>query len=395
MNLENFADYLKYPSRLYQLPYEELKSLSLQYPYCANFHVLLLIKSKLEGHPELEKNLAKAATYSVDRSFLRQLLQEEALIEVESQLTIGEDEVLELKDLFSLENDPIKVPIELEDKSEIKAPANAIPLQPSPDKDQDDDLLLPLEGAFAGQTDTSDTSLETPTASFSEVHPIRKASNDMPEEVVDDAEMGIPTAAEVKGFTASNAIIGDLGTVLAITQDWEPPQTDLTPTPEPEQDFVPADSIIADSIAGTQVVEAWWERQESMQVIEWELPKQKEKILITEESIPHVKVAPKTVGAPLSKSNFKSFQKKYRRSSTRVAAVPSTPTPSAAEKVQAKKVAEESLKENLGIASETLAGLLVQQEQYDRAIKMYEHLSLLIPEKNTYFAAKIDAIKNL
>ena len=54
---------------------------------------------------------------------------------------------------------------------------------------------------------------------------------------------------------------------------------------------------------------------------------------------------------------------------------------------------EKSVMESQEVASETLAGLLVAQEQYGKAIKMYERLQLLFPEKSPYFAEQIDNLK--
>ena len=44
------------------------------------------------------------------------------------------------------------------------------------------------------------------------------------------------------------------------------------------------------------------------------------------------------------------------------------------------------------MASESLANIYIKQEKYDKAIEMYRKLSLLYPEKNLYFARKIDEI---
>ena len=64
-------------------------------------------------------------------------------------------------------------------------------------------------------------------------------------------------------------------------------------------------------------------------------------------------------------------------------------------KLSTKKVAEKSLQLNNTIVSETLAELLVKQERFDKAIEMYEKLSLKYPEKRHIFAAQIQKIKIL
>ncbi len=59
--------------------------------------------------------------------------------------------------------------------------------------------------------------------------------------------------------------------------------------------------------------------------------------------------------------------------------------------VEAK--ARQSVSDAGEAASETLAGLLVKQGQYERAIKMYRRLSLQIPAKKATFAALIKELK--
>lgn len=393
MNLENFAEYLKYPSRLYQLPYEELKSLTLQYPYCANFHVLLLIKSKLEGHPDLEKNLARAATYSVDRKHLRKIMLEEELIPAESQITVGEDEILELKDLFTLDEWE-KIPVE-PTETDQETPSVHLSFDLPTISPEEEEIAFTPAGANDGDHPQDVPENEsTPAESFSEtpeVLPDPEAIPIVPEDANDHSAVGIPDASVViSGYQVPAELIAGIGSVVGITQSWSPPVA-AEPEPAPELPAEPArfelpEEITADCAASTLAVSDWWEHRENASVLEWEVSP------APPPPLPAAKFKPGL--APTPKSSFQSFKKRYRRPLPKEA----PPAPPAAEEIlppNAKAVAEESLREDLGVVSETLAGLLVQQHQYDRAIKMYEHLSLLIPEKNTYFAAKIDAIKNL
>lgn len=57
-------------------------------------------------------------------------------------------------------------------------------------------------------------------------------------------------------------------------------------------------------------------------------------------------------------------------------------------------LAQQSLVEHEGVASEALAVLHAQQGNIEKAISMYERLSLKKPEKSAYFAAKILELKN-
>jgi len=57
------------------------------------------------------------------------------------------------------------------------------------------------------------------------------------------------------------------------------------------------------------------------------------------------------------------------------------------------KVQDKSMEYNDQIVSESLAELLVEQGLNNKAIAMYEKLSLIIPEKRAYFAVQIKKIK--
>lgn len=58
-------------------------------------------------------------------------------------------------------------------------------------------------------------------------------------------------------------------------------------------------------------------------------------------------------------------------------------------------ISEESVSENDGIVTETYANILFQQKKYQQAIKCFEKLSLKFPEKNIYFAARIEEITKI
>jgi hypothetical protein len=58
------------------------------------------------------------------------------------------------------------------------------------------------------------------------------------------------------------------------------------------------------------------------------------------------------------------------------------------------KNAKQSLEETGEIVSETLAKIHVMQGNYKKAISAYKQLSLLYPEKKTFFASQIEKIKD-
>ena len=74
MNSERFSYFLRNPSQLYEISFQELQHLILQYPYCQNLRYLLVKKSQLDEQKDYQKLLEKAATYAVDRRYLYRLI---------------------------------------------------------------------------------------------------------------------------------------------------------------------------------------------------------------------------------------------------------------------------------------------------------------------------------
>ncbi|MEE9437784.1 MAG: hypothetical protein V3V14_02210 [Saprospiraceae bacterium] len=59
------------------------------------------------------------------------------------------------------------------------------------------------------------------------------------------------------------------------------------------------------------------------------------------------------------------------------------------------KIAKDSIKKSEMLISEPLAGILANQGHKKKAKKMYKQLSLIFPEKSSYFAAQIEKLKKI
>ena len=110
MKPEKFTHYLKNPSHLYQVSYQELKSLVVQYPFCQNLRYLLLTKSQFENSEDYSTDFELAATYHVDRSLLYRLIHQKDNSKRLESFVLNED-FLELKDLSNNSEEQKKLPI--------------------------------------------------------------------------------------------------------------------------------------------------------------------------------------------------------------------------------------------------------------------------------------------
>lgn len=99
MTQERFFRIVDEPDLLRTITYEELKTLALAYPYAHNLRYLLAIKSRQIEHPDVVKNVATAAAYSLDRTQLFMLVAPQMVAPQEVWI---EEEILELKPIETL-----------------------------------------------------------------------------------------------------------------------------------------------------------------------------------------------------------------------------------------------------------------------------------------------------
>jgi hypothetical protein len=170
MNPDLFSYYLIDTSKLRELGYQDLETLIARFPYCQNLHFLIAKKAHVEHHPDFERWLHKAATYSTDRSYLYQLLHEVSFskdfVENEEKfdldtLPITKEEVVVVEEQVEVENlEAILLPIETM-PSAVPSVAEknnfvASPIDHSNVGDDDDEPLMTLSDLLAEATSTDE-----------------------------------------------------------------------------------------------------------------------------------------------------------------------------------------------------------------------------------------------
>lgn len=376
MNRENFSDYIEEPSKLYQLSYQELKSLVLQHPYCANLHVLLLQKAQLDNNTAFSKNLEKAAVHTFDRAYLYDLIKSQKLLSVSrEEFAEFEDEILELQDINSLEEKVEKIPLVAnENDSSTGITREAAPVEPlvpptwEKDKEEDEfQLELDIPEKLQPAPSLPETELVPPPGP---ADIFSNTTDDLVE--ADTREEDIQEEAP-QAFTISTELANTL------------------------QSFGPVPNYVRKKIEDRAQAALVKQREEA--ATEQLLAKLQARVQAMRKEVEH---SP-TITPPQPKKHFNSWKRqlqprKLPKLSPSPKPTPSPPPPIAKKAkppIKVSVIAKRSLEDKEDIASETLAMLLVKQEQYPKAIEMYERLKLKNPQKSVYFAGKIEELIKL
>ncbi len=419
MNAANFHEYLKNPSMLHQVNYQELKSLSLQYPYAANLRYLMLVKSLMENKREYDRNLTLASLSSIDRKKLRQLVM---MYSVESKAKDNyeiAEEFLELKDLSTLEEVLEVTPDNRETLQQQAAPldtgaGSALEFLDNLDEEGRDESVEKIDTA-----DTEKSNLPV-LEDLLEEKAIEIDSTEEPIVGDDLLVESHPGEAESEAITPQ-----DLGDV----DDYEIEESldGLFEEPEEGTALVDGTEEIMSEVAVPQQFDSHNSTDaaqitDDVQDATEEITNDEETPLLVNSSIPleitndeppteSIEGDVAASANPVPKTAFSSYQQVhlhktgllaggldiFKKESKETPATSDSPPPTAKVYEEpedvAKEVAASSLSEDNTIATETLAGILERQGHFNKAIRMYEKLSLQFPEKSSTFAAKIEKLR--
>ena len=141
--------YLSRPELIYQISYQELKSLVVQYPYAHNLRYLLLRKSYLEEHGDSERHLHLTATYAPDREHLHHLLEKATsgdlpptdLLQLDQLIPKDRSEEALLDLSSALEPEPVHTPVLGIDPDDLAPKESSVATTAEPDEPRQHDTL--------------------------------------------------------------------------------------------------------------------------------------------------------------------------------------------------------------------------------------------------------------
>lgn len=356
MNVENFSYYLLDTSKLKEIGYQDLQNLIQKYPYCQNLHYLICKKSQIEEHPDFDKWLHLAATYSTDRAYLYQLLMEIDFEKDYSMETIELDELTKENEANGLSLPNHSPEVVLHDSREDLIISGTLAALQAKQANNNEPKSIALEeeeeeelATFSSLLDTDDNVLLESTPAVAEntiaptmengIAPVPIILTQISEEEEDEEELV------------------DFNTILNRSEQEEENNVPVDVFGEAEKINTPLPKSAFNS----------YKAKTEIPVIS-DLPFSDEK-----EMIEHSKRIEEKLAAEQEKRKKKEEKKKKEQALI--------------------SFAEESLVAQEDTGSETLANILALQGHKDKAIAMYEKLKLQIPEKSAFFAAQIEKLK--
>ncbi len=421
MNRQSFTEYLRQPAKLYQLSLTELRGLVLEYPYAANLRLLLLLKTRAEGSTASAEELEQTAVRTFDRRFLHDRLA--ALTdELAGHAPAPQEEFLELRDLAALEHSELELlaarqepPIEALAESQIHLPpaeSDFFSTGNAP-ADEDENFIIAWN-----TTPPSRTAPEPPLDAYRiPVHlidaaaavvgtlpaPLERISPE-PEASEMEAPDLFPANPTASFISATASILHGLADRIAPLVEEAPPVLPYSPPLALVDSAAAVARLIpklsfdreksADAIARSEDIlsretpreaNRETEREESAVVIQASLTSESLPALSSDDSENENGHAP-----DLSVLRRVAGEQRRRQLARLRGGQRTTPTPGAG---KLRESAGKSISQREEVASETLARILVEQQQYKRAVKMYEKLCLLMPEKKAIFAATISELQ--
>jgi hypothetical protein len=336
---DQIGNYISNPGSIRLEDIDALDKLAKTYPYCSTLHTLYLKGLAVHSSVHFEHELRKASIHVHDREQLYKLIHSQDLPKVEE---------LEVDQLSEIEEKPLE-PIE----------SSSVPIV---EKDSvKEELVLPLQEIEVTET------LEV-EPSISKV----------------DETIVLEEVAENLSLKALEPEINLAYFEVEMLLDQDPIEHIQHSTIESEKISVVEEIEIIDSPKIFKDTETEVEENESnLSFVAW-LKKKQAKKSQSEKIIP-VDVA-EFEPTIRSKQEINALLDKFIQDQPTI----SRPTQDFFNPV---KNAKRSLEESEDLVTETLAEIYYLQKNFTKAITSYEKLILLYPEKKTFFASRIEKIR--
>ncbi|NOQ74269.1 MAG: hypothetical protein GQ574_19830 [Crocinitomix sp.] len=382
---EDIAQYISNPNAIKQEDLSAFADLVKKYPYASSLHLLELKGLALANSIDFETKLKRTAIHAPDRGHLYALIhsgEQETASDIATEVANKENDVQEII--------VAETPVEAitQNIEEIKETAVA-ELHETP----------PELNVVASENETQITDAE----------PLEKLTTTTETVIAEDTQTNadlpeLSTTSELDVDILNKAI--DVAFVSSEIENIEPLEKEaiIIPSEAPAEIPIVEDVIVTPALAETVAIPELTDvEQGDLTFIQWLRLKQAHKAQEIEsakkKATNEAPVAtPKTVAiseelaektapkADTRKKDIDSLLDKFMQEEPRI----SKPVRDFYSPV---KNARKSVEESDDMVTETLAKIHVLQKNYSKAISAYEKLMLLYPEKKTFFASRIEKIR--
>lgn len=396
MNAQQFFQYIEHPDKLGIHEEVQLRGVLKEFPYFQSAHMLLAKCLKNMENYTFEKQLRMAAVFSSNRAVMYQLLK-----------TVQRPEVLASAAHQVVSESPQAKPAALVPQPVDETPAEN-PIQPLLPSVMDTPNEVVEELAPETPMHTKAETAETPPLSvLGDPDSTPNTVAPGPPEVDHLEKRRLEIAAQYEAFlkrkeALSGATLRVPAEIQAVPSETPIPQTPKPTEENPENVAEPAPVKLAEVVADLQdtgeltipsAVAHPSNTAETHSFAEWlrlatgskEASKEPEVATISLEE--KAETPAPILSASVSPNEIDAILERFIHQN------PSISRPKS-EFFNPVKAAQKSLEDSGDLVTETLARMHEKQGNYQKAITIYEKLSLKFPEKASIFAALITELKN-
>ncbi len=424
MELQEVLGFIKNSSSLNSLKKEDLNELISKYPWFSTIHLLRAKQAQIENNSELENILSTSALFANNRQSLFELMYPSApdkifIQELDGSAFKKEKKVFEEEKKTVEINEPDEVETELIHISDVES-VMQIPEFSNDEKEVAGDHEE--KGIVAVENSATEVQKENLSVEFEALGNSGSAAEFIYKEIGEDSDEPEIETADTE-ITATNILENEFirNEVNEMAKEMEVELLSLSEITHKNDELETEEEGIAEEkfdseIESNKILEAetefisnrkdkmevdeskeysfldWLKQLSSKEILEEKKPStQATPLLFNTEKVLALK--PKEEIVPLEHSHdilISEPLEDIKVIDNFVAGLKRKPVE---KNLSSEKRSEESLLEDIGFATETLAKILVEQGKFQKAISMYETLSLIYPDKSLLFAPLIKELK--